>query len=37
MRSRTYIAVPSRAAIREQLKEKGMSQKEFALRMDMSQ
>ena len=37
MRSRTYIAVPPGATIREQLKEKGMSQKEFALRMDMSQ
>ena len=37
MRSRTYIATPPGATIKEQLNDKGMSQKEFALRMDMSE
>ena len=37
MRSRTYIATPPGATIREQLKYRGMSQKEFAARMGMSE
>ena len=37
MRSRTYITTPPGATIKEQLNDKGMSQKEFALRMDMSE
>ena len=37
MRSRTYIATPPGATIREQLADRGMSQKEFAARMDMSE
>lgn len=37
MRSRTYIASPPGATIKEQLNDRGMSQKEFALRMDMSE
>lgn len=37
MRSRSYIAVPPGATIREQLKDRGMSQKEFAARMDLSE
>ena len=37
MRSRTYIAIPPGATIKEQLNDKGMNQKEFALRMDMSE
>ena len=36
-RSRTYIATPPGATIKEQLKDRGMSQKEFAARMDMSE
>ena len=36
MRSRSYIATPG-ATIREQLNDRGMSQKEFAARMDMSE
>lgn len=36
-RSRSYIATPPGATIREQLKDRGMSQKEFALRMDLSE
>lgn len=36
-RSSTYIAVPPGVTIREQLKDRGMSQKEFASRMDMSE
>ncbi len=36
-RSRTYIATPPGATIREQLDDRGMSQKEFAFRMDMSE
>lgn len=37
MESRTYIAVPPGATIKEQLDDRGMTQKEFAARMDMSQ
>lgn len=36
-RSRTVIATPPGATIKEQLKNRDMSQKEFALRMDMSE
>lgn len=35
--SRNYIAIPPGATIKEQLVDRGMSQKEFALRMDMSE
>ena len=35
MRSRTIIATPPGATIKEQLDDRGMTQKEFALRMDM--
>lgn len=37
MRSRSYIATPPGATIKEQLEDRGMSQKEFALRMGMSE
>ncbi len=37
MRSRTYIATPPGATIKEQLVNRNMSQKEFAIRMDMSE
>lgn len=37
MRSRSYIATPPGATIKEQLADRGMSQKEFAARMDMSE
>lgn len=37
MKSRTYIATPPGATIKEQLVDRGMSQKEFASRMDMSE
>lgn len=37
MRSRFTIAAPPGYTIKEQLDERGMSQKEFALRMDMSE
>lgn len=37
MRSRTIIATPSGATIKEQLDDREMTQKEFALRMDMSE
>ena len=37
VRSRSYIATPSGATIKEQLNDRGMSQKEFAARMDMSE
>ncbi len=37
VRSRTFIATPPGATIKEQLEDRGMSQKEFAVRMDMSQ
>ena len=36
-KSRTYIAVPPGESIKEQLEFKGMTQKEFAARMDMSE
>lgn len=37
VRSQSYIATPPGATIREQLKDRGMSQKEFAARMDLSE
>ena len=37
VRSRSFIATPPGATIKEQLKDRGMSQKEFAARMDMSE
>lgn len=37
MRSKTYIATPPGATIKEQLVERNMSQKEFAVRMNMSE
>ena len=37
VRSRSYIATPPGTTIREQLKNRGMSQKEFAARMDLSE
>lgn len=37
MRSRTIIATPPGATIKEQLIDRGMSQKEFATRMEMSE
>lgn len=37
IRSRNYIAVPPGATIKEQLDDRGMSQKEFAARMGMSE
>ena len=37
VRSRSYIATPPGATIKEQLRDRGMSQKEFAARMDMSE
>lgn len=37
MRSRKTIATPPGATIREQLEDRGMTQKEFALRMNMSE
>lgn len=37
MRSRTYIATPPGATIKERLEDRGMSQKEFAARMGMSE
>lgn len=36
-RSRTYIATPPGSTIKEQLEDRGMSQKEFASRMGMSE
>ena len=36
-RSRSYIATPPGATIKEQLEDRGMRQKEFASRMDMSE
>lgn len=35
--SRTTIATPPGATIKEQLEDRGMSRKEFAARMDMSE
>ena len=37
VRSRSYIATPPGATIKEQLNDRTMSQKEFAARMDMSE
>lgn len=37
IRSRSYIAVPPGATIKELLDDRGMSQSEFAARMDMSE
>ncbi|MBR0417795.1 MAG: helix-turn-helix domain-containing protein [Erysipelotrichaceae bacterium] len=37
IRSKSYIATPPGATIREQLNDRGMSQKEFAARMDLSE
>lgn len=37
VRSRSYIAAPPGATIKEQLNDRSMSQKEFAVRMDMSE
>lgn len=37
VRSRSYIATPPGATIKEQLNDRGMSQKEFATRMSMSE
>ena len=37
VRSRSYIATPPGATIKEQLNDRNMSQKEFAARMDMSE
>jgi len=37
IKSRTFIAVPPGETIKEQLEERGMTQKEFACRMDLSE
>ena len=37
VKSQTYIATPPGATIKEQLVDRGMTQKEFALRMDMTE
>ena len=37
VRSRSYIAIPPGATIMEQLNDRGMSQKEIATRMNMSE
>ncbi len=37
VRSRSFIATPPGVTIKEQLNDRGMSQKEFAARMDMSE
>ena len=37
VRSRSFIATPPGATIKEQLNDRKMSQKEFAARMDMSE
>lgn len=37
MRSRNIIATPPGATIKEQIEDRGMSQREFAIRMDMSE
>ncbi len=37
VRSSSFIATPPGATIKEQLNDRGMSQKEFAMRMDMSE
>lgn len=36
-RSRSYIATPPGATIKEQINDRGISQKEFAVRMDLSE
>ena len=36
-RSKTYIAIPPGESIKEQLEYRGMTQKEFAARMNMSE
>ena len=36
-KSKTFIATAPRATIKEQLSNRGMSQKEFAARMDMTE
>lgn len=37
IRSKSYIATPPGATIKEQLKDRGMSQKEFAAKMNLSE
>ena len=37
VRSRSFIATPPGATVKEQINDRGMSQKEFAARMDMSE
>ena len=37
IRSNTYIATPPGSTIKEQLEDRGMTQKEFAARLDMSE
>ena len=37
LKSRTYIATPPGATIKEQLNDRAMSQKEFAIRMNLSE
>lgn len=37
LRSQSYIAAPPGATIKEQMEDKGIRQKEFALKMDMSE
>lgn len=37
LRSQSYIATPPGATITEQLDDKGIGQKEFAVKMDMSE
>ena len=37
VKSRSYIATPPGATIKEQLNDRGMSHKDFAARMDMSE
>ena len=37
VKSRSFIATPPGATIKEQLLDRGLTQKEFALRMDMTE
>ena len=37
LKSENYIAVPPGATIKEQLDDRGLTQKEFALRMELSE
>lgn len=37
LKSKTYIAIPPGATIKEQLEDRGISQKEFAARMELSE